>query len=653
MASLSDAAKAAVDKLTGKGLTAKESAEKDFCDTWVKRIDAAKDLKEKWEEDYRVETCYNYWRGEQLTEPMVSGERKVQVNKIHPEVRNQIPSLYFYHPFARITAQPELADTPGTSIDEQMQLLQDTANHLIRVPSVGFKDNTLIALKEAHWALGVVEVGYSADYDDLPDADVKPPLKEQKDTKIDTSKKKDDEDDVGFLKKEIARMKPKGERFFVKHIPAKQILIAVSDRPLAKDNDWVGYWEDVPLEDVKRSPAYKNTKDLKPSSGDKEYDKLVEEKDEQSGTPKRVRLFKIWDLRTGEKLVLAENHKRLLLRRPFKRCPLKFLRFDVDPYHFYPRPPIYNKLGPQDEYNDSREYLRKLRKAMVPRFTYDEDAIDAEQVRKFERNELGIMVPRHAGTHQAIEPVAQPSFSENAIQGITISDKEFKDVGGIGGDARVAETKTATQAKIAEVKEQVQDNFDRILVADWLAEIIKELLYLAVDNMQLDRWVATNVAPDSMYAPMEMQKVQQTYMALKAQQLVQASQSVEWDLTVDVESLSPVSEEEKFQKWMQGLSFIGNPAMAMVFAAAPDLLKYTLKLMGLRSAREQEMIVGAMGQLMQMQMQMAQAGGKPGPGISPMPGGSAPGTPSPAAQQGTPGGPQPGGPPGPGASVPS
>jgi hypothetical protein len=121
-----------------------------------------------------------------------------------------------------------------------------------------------------------------------------------------------------------------------------------------------------------------------------------------------------------------------------------------------------------------------------------------------------------------------------------------------------------------------------------------------------------------------------------------------------MESLSPVSEEEKFQKWMQGLAFIGNPGMAMVFAYAPELLKYTLQLMGLRSAREQEMILNAMGQMVQAQ-QAAAAGAAAGggsppatPGVSPMGGGASPGQPTPGGAP--PGGPQPGGPPGPGAS---
>ena len=453
-----------------------------------------------------------------------------------------------------------------------------------------------------------------------------------------------------------ARNSVKGARFYIKHIPSNQLLMSVSDKPNVEDNDWVGYWEDLPLEDVKASKAYTGTENLRPGGVDTEDEKTkrVREMDEAMGTAERIRIYKIWDLRTKERLVLAHGHDKFLLRSKFKRLPLHFLRFDIDPYHFWPYPPIYSKLGPQDEYNQSREYIRRERISRVGRYTYDEDAVEAEQARKFESNELNIMIPRKAGTSQPIEPVQQPSYSGEAIQALTLSDKEFQDVGGVGGDARVSQQATATQAKIAAVKNQSQDNADRMIVSSWLSSITKELLELAIDHMVLAQWVAINVAPDSQYAPMEAQRVAQNYQQVTAQKLAAASNMVQWDLTVDMESLSPVSEEEKFQKWMQGLSFIGNPGMAMVFAYAPDLLKYTLQLMGLRSAREQEMILNAMGQMVQAQQAQAQAaaagGGSPPaqPGVSPMGGGGSPGTPKPGGSQ--PGGPQPGGPPGPGAS---
>ena len=638
-------------------------------ETWNKRWDAAEEVKGIWETDFRTKEAYNYWRGNQLIFPFDEyGNRRVQINKIHADVRTQIPSLYYYRPYARINAEPEQADTPGSDLEDRTQLLQDTANHLVRSPDTQFRDSTYLALKEAFWSCGVVEVGYAPDFGDAPNSK-RPPLKEDKKTKMppvpqdqeeplmdDDGLPEDLDDDPEVLQAELKRLKKdlRDEKFYVKFIPCKQVMVSNSDKAVLEENDWVGYWEEMALEDVKRVPAYKNTKDLEAHYASKEDEERQRTWSEETGTEDRIKIMKIWDLRTRTRYVLAEGHKQYLLVKKFKRCPLKFLRFDYDPYHFWPIPPIFHKLGVQDEYNRSREYLRQVREGTRPRYTYDEDAIEASQMRKLERGDIGTYIPRKGNTHSVIEPVQQSSLSGDALNTLTISDKEFADVSGVGGDARVAQTKTATQAKIAEVKDQAQDSFDRTIVAEWLGDIIKELMILAIENMSIDRFVMTNVAADSTLFMEAAQHVASSFQKINADVLADKAAGIRWDVHVEVEALSPVSEEERFQKWMQGLSFITNPISAQLFAVAPALLEHTLDLMGMKTSKSKTLIQEGLKAFMQMQMQMAQQGMNPGnaPGVSPQPGGAQPGAPS-GPPGPPPGGPQPGGPAGPGASTPT
>lgn len=644
---------------------------------WQNRIQSAKDHKKTSDKKNRVDDCYNYWRGDQLVNELdANSQRKVQINKIHPEVKNSLPSLYFYAPFARISAEPEEVDDPGTTVEDQAQLLQDTVNHLIRDPDTMFQESTLLALKEAHWNMGVIEVGYSAEFVDAP-TKPRPELKEKKDTKADpkpedpldsTSSSAPFEpapmdpmidpmdqmsaesmdptmaaplpEDELAMQAEIERLKAEieSEHFFVKHIPSNQVLISRSDKPILTLNDWVGYWEDLPLEDVKKTKAYKVPKDLKATTNDpeREKEKLSDETSDQSGDT--IRIYKIWDLRSRNKLVLAEGHDEFLMVKSYKRCPLKFLRFDVDPYHFYPRPPILSKLAPQDEYNDSREYLRKVRKGTVPRYTYDQEAIDAVEMSKLESGEIGIYIPRKGNTSGVIEPVQQPSFSDNAMTTLTLADKEVRDVGGIGGDAQVAASKTATQAKIAEAKTQAQDSFERTQVAQWLAEISQELLQISIEEMRLDKWVKINVPADTQYAQQLGADIADKFQKINAQKLSDTASGIRWRVIVDIENLSPVSEQEKLDKWMKALELILNPNASQLFAVAPPILQHTLKLMGMRSAKEQGLVAEGVQALAQIQQQMAMMGQQ-----------SAKGQPSqPAPKQDQPGGPQPAAPAGPG-----
>jgi hypothetical protein len=615
---------------------------------WKKRISAGLDKKKDWITRQRVKECYRYYEGEQLDKPTDDdGVRFVQINKIHPEIRNNIPSLYYYRPYARLTPAPEQIDDPGTEIEKDIQLLQDTANHLLRDPEGRFRESTFLGLKEAHWAFGTVEVGYSPEFVDAPNAP-KPPLKEQKDTKIPKPPKPDmpaepTPEAMSSVESELASLKAqlRRERFFVKHIPYDQVLCSPSDKPILLDNDWVGYWEDVPLQDVKASEAYKGTEKLKACTDeeDSEKDKKYVE---ETGSLESIRLYKIWDLRTHVRYVLAAGHDKFLLEKHYNRCPLKFLRFDVGPYHFYPRPLILSKLDVQDEYNRSRQFIADVRDGVRARYTYDEDAFEAKQIKKLERGEMGTYIPRKGGTPaDVISPVQQPSYSENALQALTLSDKEFQDVGGVGSDSKVAQTKTATQANIAEMKNQVQDSFDRQLVAEWLSDIVKELLSLAIENMNIDRWVQINTVPEGMFAPQIAQDIQTRFKRINADLLSDTASGVNWDVQIDLESLSPVSEEQKFQKLMQGEMLFANPVLARLYSVCPPLLELTLDAMGIKSGKVKETILGAMQQVVQMEQILAAQGQNAAPGVPSQPAAK----PAPAAgPQQKPGPPQPSGP---------
>lgn len=650
--------------------------------TWQRRIDAAKAHKKTWVDENRVETCYAYWRGQQRGADEFDGnsQRRAQINKIHPEVANSLPSLYFYRPFATLTAEPEEVDDPDTDIEGRTQLLQDTANHLIRDTSVDFRDSTYMALKEAHWAFGCVEVGYSADFLDTATAD-RPPLKENEKTKVGKGAPPEEAplpeaamdpmtpmdaaappaleigpdglplepepiDEMASLAAELAKLKGslKSERFFVKFIPSRQVLISVSDKPFLKDNDWVGYYEDVPLEDVKRSTAYENLAGLKASTGNPDEDKKQEAHFAEIGDSPNVRLYKLWDLRTRTRYVFAEGHDKCLLKRPFKRLGgLKFLRFDIDPYHFFPRPPLLSKLDPQDEYNQSREYLRLERISRVARFTYDESGMDASQMRKLETGEMGVYVPRHPGNDNPITPIQQPAYSDGAMATLSLSSREMAEVGGVGGDAKVAQSKTATQAKIGEAKEQAQDSFQRYVVADFLSSVVDELLRLSIDNMNLDQVAAMNIAPDSPVAAQIDQQIRQQFQTINAEILSDAQAGVTWSVGIDIDSLSPVSEQIKFEKWMRGLEMLSNPPMARLFSVAPPLLAETLKLMGIRDGRRLGMLSQAMQAMVQLEQQLAAQGQNAAPGMPSQPNQAGPG---PGGPKGPPaGGPQPGPPP--------
>jgi hypothetical protein len=605
---------------------------------WMKRIKTADKAREEWESRYEVVRCREYWAGFQREDVEDGGgDRKAQVNRIMPTLRSRIPSLYFYYPQAKVVASPSKSDTPFEVVDEQAQLLEDTVNSLLRDPRCGLKEQTLISLKEAHWAFGAIEVGYSADFADNPqNKEAAPPLREDKDTEGVESKPTSEPVDSLSVGEPPAEETPykkviKQEWFWTRRIPPRQVLVSAPESALAEECDWIGYWEYMNVEDVKKAPAYKNTSNLKGGGTD---DKRSES-DTDTGA-QEVKLYRIWDQRNKCRYVFAEGHDKTLLKQEYERLPLFFLRFEIEPDRFRPIPPIYNWLGSQDEYNDSREFLRMQRKTRVPRYTVQEDGVLPEEMEKFEDNEPNVWIKRRQNTAaDVISPVMQPAMSDSALQSLTLSRQEFDEVTGVGAESRQqASSDTATQAAIMNQRQTINDTFDRQLVATWLGQISRELILLAIDKMTLPRWILLNSDQNSPAFAQDAMRIAQNHQQITAKNLEDANAALRWDVSVEVDSLSPVSEEQKGQQWLQMLSMISNPTIAPLLALSPDLLKRTLDLSGIKNGKDQAAIGQALAQQAQMQMQMAQMQAQP-PAGAPMPGGGGPAAP-PGAPPGPP-----------------
>jgi hypothetical protein len=616
-----------------------------FCKTWFDRFVKADKAKKAWEDRFEVSTCKEYLQGNQLDEPFDQfDQRKAQVNRIHPSVKASIPTLYFHSPYVKVVANPAIADTPGPipgmSIDDKVQLLADTGNTLVRMQSTHFDEVTHLGLKEAHWAFACVRVMHEVNPTENPNI-LAPPLKESKDTPEPPMRLGNV---LGLNEAFKAGPLVESERFYVKRIPARQVLVAADHTGVISEIPWVGYWALYYLEDVKNSKAYKNNDDLKPSGIKTNEDDDRPASADGPQKSEKIKLYHIWDQRTKTYFIFADgSEKGPLLEERFKRLPLRFLRLDVDPDSFYPIPPIYHQLGTQDESNDSHEWLRKNRKGTVPRFTYDRGAIEPKDMKKLESGEMGTYVPRDENTHGVIEAVPQPNYSQVAAQTLAIAQQDFNEVSMVAGERRgVPQSKTATQAQIIDVRSQATESFDRVTVSKWLSSIIEEMILLAAEKMSLGWWVMVNADPTATGFPDEARNIAGMWKQISHTDLVEATQGIEWHVVIEEESMSPVSEDRERQQWMNTLTFFQDPIISRLMAFSPEMRKRTLRFNGIKSARDQELIGRAFQQLVEFEQRMAALGGPAPKGVPSPPAPSGGGPPAPPGPTGPEGGPGPG-----------
>lgn len=668
----SDSSPKKTKKIPEQSETKQDSQEKERVKRWFSRISDADRVFDRWYDDFKVAKCRRYWKGfQRVGEDRLDSrnQERVEVNLIAPTIAIQIPNLYFYYPYARILGVPVITEVNGSTIEDQAQLLQDTGNTIVRDPATGFRRETLMALKESMWGFGLCEIGYSASFVDNPAYLERPQLLEDEDSEevFEGQPKRKDPDtpsDIdGDRLKQLRKLVDK-EQFFVRHIPPETFRVSISGQPCLEANDWCGYFEWMSVEDVKACDAWDKearesikaggayVKDYSSATGDVSTSSSTaityptdstQDRDRDRGG--QVKVWRLWDLRTRVKHTVAEGCDWFLKEgESYRNLPLYPLRFEEQDDDFYPIPPIKAMLGPQDEYNDSREMLRGLRKTIYPRFVAD-GGIDPDELRKLEDGGSGVIARVNVANPVPVQPVNQPTLDGSIVRTLGVSKDDLLQVSGVSGEARgQAESDTATQASIINQRSLVRDSFARLKVAEWLGNIIRGLIQLAIDNMTLPMWILRNADPQSLDFMTDASKIATLYRQIALTDLKEADQLLRWDVSVDVETLSPLTEDSLRAQITSLVTTLAQPPIAMLLHNSPPLLKIVLDRNGLRSARDQESIRMALGMLAQAPPNGSGAPSPPAPGgggavLAPNPTG--PGVPVPGNNAGPPGAPMP------------
>lgn len=595
-------------------------SEKERVKRWEDRIAAADKVHKKWADTFKVKNLEEYYLGKQwrgLTED--DAQSRYVINLVFSTIETNKPSLIFQNPQVRMSARPGRSDDFGSQAQERALLCQDTAQTFIDDPDVDFVPETSLSLHEAHFRFGVVEVGYTPDWIDNPDAG-KPVLK--------LKENPGDEDEVVTDSKNQPVLQGESvvtrESLYIKRIPAEAFRVSISNKNKLSRNDWCGYYEWHYVDDLRENPLYeKGARGLKSTgSMDGERDKDVDNTPE--GIKKRagmVKVWKIWDLRTMTRIVLAAGHDKFLMEnQSYKYVPFSVLKWYEILDSFYPCPPVFQWLGPQDEVNETRDAQRAHRRRFYRRYTIIRNTVDPEELKKLESGGDGVYIEVDQGG--AIQPIADAPLSSDVWQHLDESKTDFLTVSGVSGDQRgVAESETATQATIIDQHSQLREGSIRAKVQSWLADIARLILLTARDNMALEFWIRRNVDLSAIEANggSEVMRVNALWQQIENDELG----DLDLDISIDLSSMSPVAKEAEKQSWMQVLAMISNPGLQMMLGMSDVLLKKTLSLYGITSQTEIVEIKKVIGQIMMMQMAAAKAQAE-GAGGPVKPGGAAP-----------------------------
>ncbi|MGH7238539.1 MAG: hypothetical protein ACREHG_00580, partial [Candidatus Saccharimonadales bacterium] len=447
---------------------------------WLQRLAIADKYYTAWKNRFKCDTLDRYYEGFQWADKIgttAAGYEPYTLNLINSTIHIKLASLLFQKPSFN------LSPTPGTvtwNMDAAMiatELKQNVLNTLIANPNMNFAKHLKRAAKDSFFRFGIIECGYSSDWRNPQKeapylrSDTDPTITETRDRVI-------DDNDV-----------PVNERFYIRRIKPQRFRVSISDSEDLQDHEWFGYYEYF------YTRALINTKGINWTDPDlgslsqfsADFTGFVGTSPEIDINPELAnelrrceitKCWRLWDQVTHTELLVRHSDGAVLWQTSYDKAHLIDIRWDERADGFYPIPPVFQWLSPQNEINEAREQTRNFRRRFTRKFQYVEDTVDVDEVEKFASGPDGILIK--VKVQNAISPIENPQQGPTAENALLLAKDDFNIVSGTSAEARgQADRETATQAKITDIRAQIRENAEQIDFSNFVCLVGRDLLVLS------------------------------------------------------------------------------------------------------------------------------------------------------------------------------
>lgn len=555
---------------------------------WSTRIKAANDYYDVWAKKYKVDALEKYYEGFQYAD---EDSKAYVINLFYSTIEIKIPSLLFQNTIFHVKPKASALVRDSAAAFKQCSNLEDTLNNWITDLDNKFPDEMEQIAYDIWFRFGIVEVGYSANWIENP-AIVPPAL---------------EGDYTQYSKNPYRKLKtvPKDEKLYIKRILPKTFRVSTSDNSYLERCAWCGYYEYVRLDDLKANKQLKNLDrfewagyhtDLVIAEADKDDLK----RNLQYATD-YCKIWKIWDIRRQVKLIFAESQEQIIFEELYKDFPLVDCRAKKRSQGFYPLPLSFNWVSPQNEQNEIREAHRTHRRRFK-RMYQVKAALEQEQKEAMLYGPDGTVVV----TPTPIEAIPNADLGQSANITLQTSKDDFNIISGTSSEQRgESDRTTATQAAITNNRSQIRETRERVQFANFLCRVGKKGLEIIQGNFINPYSVQTQNPAEF------MGDAQITTEARLVNPLIDLGDSAEFEVNIDVDSLSPLANDDEKKKFLE---FIALLSQYPQFSLSPILVQELAFRVGYKNAK----VIGEFQRMAQLQMmgaiQQAGGGGQQGGG---------------------------------------
>jgi hypothetical protein len=551
---------------------------------WAARITSADRTYKTWADRFRIEMLYQYYEGFQWFFETDENNRPYVINMVQSTIESKLPSLIFQEPQFSLRPRPVGLSYDADSASQRSQVKEDALNYVCSRQEFGIADKHELAVLDAFFGFGVIEVDTSDELAMNPYI----PLKGKVDP-LDT--------------------------LYSKQIPFDTFRASATSNWDNSTGKWYGYFEFIPHS---RLQKYKDKLRLE----DKPYSDLDEVSITDSSTgkitvatdtnnvigpPNTCKIWKLWDFETGKFCMYSPDGNAgdaILEYRDFNTSTLSFLRFGKRRKGWYPYPPVWNWVSPQDEINDTRQAQRLHRKRFTRKYQVMANALESEdELDKFLYGPDGTVIK--VNRENAITPIADAEMDPVDVQSLSLAYDDFNRISQTPDEQRGVNVSsnrtTATQANIMNQQSQIKQAKDATRVAEFMCDIGRKILH-ALYKVKKNFWIEARL-PNMDGPMMELKPIQKSWKQINGIAL----RDRDFDIDMTVTSMSPISAQQDKTSFMEFLAVI---TQYEILAFSPALIREAAYKTNYKNAAvlnqfQQMAQLASIGRLEQLKQQVA------------------------------------------------
>jgi len=535
---------------------------------WQTRIQQANKYYKAWEERFRCETLESYYEGFQwylangIPLDAMNVRRPYTLNLIYTTMKRKVANITYTYPEFILTPRPGQMDWNQDMAVQSAQIKQDTLNTVASDPRLELVEDIRLAAIDSFFRFGVVEVGYSTGWEN--------PNK----PKMELASH---EDPQRYLNKDrvISDNPASGTASaYTKWISARRFRVSMADDVKLRNCDWCGYYSFMPI------AVLKKTKGIDfPSQFDQNYYSVdiadasayFEEKGYSSDAAADMvtrgqiaKVWHIWDNITKERLLLLDGNCENMYGEDFERLPFSTHRSDLSLKGWYPIPPVWQWLSPQNEVNEAREQMRRYRRRATRKFEFTKGKVSIDELDKMKTEVDGETIEvKENGGMPVIRAIANPEIDSNIQNGLILAKEDFDTVASIPVSAgRPSDRQTATATNKIAADQGIVESLEQVDFSRFVAGIGREILLQLGEKMSEGMWVKYTTDPGDEESIMaEIAQNAPIFKYITSQNL---QDGYDFDVVCNVVNATPNQMQSELSNYVQFLSLMTQfPAIAM------------------------------------------------------------------------------------------